>query len=457
MSSHTPSPTSTAATSTSTLTITLTGTNDAPVAVADTNSGIEDTTITGTVATNDSDVDDGAVLSYSLNAPVAGLTLNSDGSYSFDAGNAAYQHLAQGATSDVVANYTVTDEHGATSTSTLTITLTGTNDTPVAVADTNSGNEDTTITGTVATNDSDVDDGAILSYSLNAPVAGLTLNADGSYSFDASNAAYQHLAQGATTDVVANYTVTDEHGATATSTLTITLTGTNDAPVAVADTNSGNEDTTITGTVATNDSDVDDGAVLSYSLNAPVAGLTLNRGRQLQLRRRQCGLPAPGAGRHRRRGGELHRHRRAWRDRDLDADHHADRHQRHAGGGGRHQSGNEDTTITGTVATNDSDVDDGAILTYSLNAPVAGLTLNRDGSYSFDAGNAAYQHLAQGATTRRGGELHRHRRARRDRDLDADHHADRHQRHAGGGGRHQFGQRGHHHHRHGRDQRQRRR
>ena len=69
-------------------------------------------------------------------------------------------------------------------------------------------------------------------------MAGLTLNADGSYSFDAGNAAYQHLAQGATHDVVANYTVTDEHGATATATLTITLTGTNDAPVAVADTNS---------------------------------------------------------------------------------------------------------------------------------------------------------------------------------------------------------------------------
>src|SRR6478736_6143894 len=92
-----------------------------------------------------------------------------------------------------------------------TSTLTGTNDAPVAVADTNSGNEDTTITGTVATNDSDVDDGATLSYGLNAAVAGLTLNADGSYSFDAGNAAYQHLAEGATTDVVANYTVTDEH------------------------------------------------------------------------------------------------------------------------------------------------------------------------------------------------------------------------------------------------------
>ena len=165
------------------------------------------------MATNDSDVDDGAILTYSLNAPVAGLTLNANGSYSFDAGNAAYQHLAQGATTNVVANYTVTDEIGAHRHQQLTITLTGTNDAPVAVADTNSGSEDTTITGSVATNDSDVDDGAILTYGLNAPVAGLTLNADGSYSFDAGNAAYQHLAQGATTDVVANYTVTDRASA----------------------------------------------------------------------------------------------------------------------------------------------------------------------------------------------------------------------------------------------------
>ena len=89
---------STAPPSTATLTITLTGTNDAPVAVADTNTGDRRrATITGTVATNDSDVDDGADLTYALNAPVrGGLTLNTDGSYSFDAGNAAYQHLAAG-------------------------------------------------------------------------------------------------------------------------------------------------------------------------------------------------------------------------------------------------------------------------------------------------------------------------------------------------------------------------
>ncbi|MBK8458534.1 MAG: cadherin-like domain-containing protein [Phyllobacteriaceae bacterium] len=173
------------------ISVTITGTNDTPVAVADTKSGSEDATITGTVATNDSDIDDGAILTYTLTAPVAGLTLNGYGTYSFDASNAAYQHLAQGATGTVVANYTVTDEHGATSTSTLTITLTGTNDAPVAVADTKSGSEDAIITGTVA-NDTDIDDSAILTYTLNASVAGLTLNGDGSYSFDASNAAYQH-------------------------------------------------------------------------------------------------------------------------------------------------------------------------------------------------------------------------------------------------------------------------
>ncbi|WP_370198372.1 beta strand repeat-containing protein [Bradyrhizobium diazoefficiens] len=387
------------ATSNSTLTITLTGTNDAPVAVADTNSGLEDSTITGTVASNDSDVDDGATLSYSLDAAVAGLALNPDGSYSLDAGNAAYQHLAQGATTDVVANYTVTDEHGATSNSTLTITLTGTNDAPVAVADTDSGLEDSTITGTVASNDSDVDDGATLSYSLDAAVAGLTLNPDGSYSLDAGNAAYQHLAQGATTDVVANYTVTDEHGASAPSTLTITLTGTNDAPVAVADTDSGLEDSTITGTVASNDSDVDDGATLSYSLDAAVAGLALNPDGSYSLDA----------------GNAAYQHLAQGATTDVVANYTVtDEHGATSSSTltitltgtndapvavADTNSGSEDSTITGTVASNDSDVDDGATLSYSLDAAVAGLTLNPDGSYSLDAGNAAYQHLAQGATT----------------------------------------------------------
>ena len=114
------------------VTITVTGTNDAPIALADVNSGTEDgAPVTGSVATNDSDADHGASLSYALVSPVAGLILNTDGSYSLDPSNAAYQHIALGATQVVTANYTVSDGLGGSSTATLSITLTGVNDGPV--------------------------------------------------------------------------------------------------------------------------------------------------------------------------------------------------------------------------------------------------------------------------------------------------------------------------------------
>src|SRR6185436_9861584 len=115
-----------------------------------------------------------------------------------------------------------TDQFGATGTSTLTITVSGTNDAPVAGDDVASATEDgALVTGTVAAGDSDADDGANLSYALSGAVAGLTIDPDGSYSFDPANAAYQHIALGATQTVVATYIVTDQFGATDTATLTI--------------------------------------------------------------------------------------------------------------------------------------------------------------------------------------------------------------------------------------------
>ena len=158
-----------------------------PVAVADTKAGTEDSAITGTVATNDSDVDDGAAADLQRSMPPVG--------------GPDPQHRRQlqlrclatppistwrGRDHRVVASYTVTDGHGASDTATLTITVTGTNDAPVAVADTNAGDRgQPIITGTVATNDSDVDDGARPELRAQcAGGAGLTLNADGSYSFD---------------------------------------------------------------------------------------------------------------------------------------------------------------------------------------------------------------------------------------------------------------------------------
>jgi VCBS repeat-containing protein len=392
-------------TATSTLTITLTGVNDAPVAVVDVATATEDgAVVTGSVATNDSDVDTGAVLTYAVvgTAP-AGVTLNADGSYSFDPSNAAYQSLAVGATQTVVVNYTVSDGVAPPVASTLTITVTGVNDAPVAVADVATATEDgAVVTGSVATNDSDIDVGDVRTYTVvgTAP-AGVTLNADGSYSFDPSNAAYQSLAVGETQAVVVNYSVSDGNGGTATSTLTITVTGTNDAPVAVADVATATEDgAVVTGSVATNDSDVDNGAVLTYALDAAVAGLTLNADGSYSFDPSNAAYQSLAVG----------------ETTDVVASYTV-----------TDENGAESTStltitvtgvndapvavadvaaatedaapVTGSVATNDSDVDNGAVLTYALDAAVAGLTLNADGSYSFDPSNAAYQSLAVGETT----------------------------------------------------------
>ena len=147
----------------------------------------------------------------------------------------AFQHLAQGAPPTWWPTTPCTDEHGATSSSTLTITLTGTNDAPVAVADTNGGNEEPDDHRSRGANDSDVDDGHVLSYSANAPVAGHAQRGGQPATFDAGNAAFQHLAQG---DHRRGGQLHRDRRARRLEQqpLTITLTGTNDAPIVAAST-----------------------------------------------------------------------------------------------------------------------------------------------------------------------------------------------------------------------------
>jgi VCBS repeat-containing protein len=280
----------------STLTVTITGTNDAPVVVADIVAVQEDLSISasGNVLANDSDVDQSTVLSVANAGVFAGqygqLTLNIDGSYTYALDNASLgvQSMAEGQVVIETFAYAATD--GITSTpSTLTVTITGTNDEPVVVADTVAVQEDLSISasGNVLANDSDVDQGTVLAVANAGTFAGdygqLTLNADGSYTYDLDNGSLvvQSLAEGQVVTETFAYDATD--GATSTpSTLTVTITGTNDAPVVVADTVAVQEDLGISasGNVLANDSDVDQGTVLTIANAGIFAGqfgqLTLN-------------------------------------------------------------------------------------------------------------------------------------------------------------------------------------
>ena len=264
-----------------TLTVSITGTNDAPVAAADVTAAQEDLAIiaTGNVLANDSDVDQGTVLSVANAGVFAGsygqFTLATDGSYSYALNNAslAVQSLAAGQVVTETFAYAATDGLIATP-STLTVTITGTNDAPVTVADAAAVQEDISIaaTGNVLINDSDVDHGTVLMVAnagtLQGNYGSLMLNADGSYSYMLDNAslAVQSLAAGQTVTETFGYEATDGLIATP-SNLTVTITGTNDAPVATADVAAVQEDMklTATGNVLGNDSDVDRGTVLSVA------------------------------------------------------------------------------------------------------------------------------------------------------------------------------------------------
>ncbi len=273
------------ATSTATVTMTVTGVNDAPVTVNDAAAVQEDLALiaTGNVLANDSDVDQGTVLSVAnagtLQGNYGSLLLNGDGSYTYMLDNAslAVQSLAVGQIVTESFAYQATDGIAFTP-ATLTVTITGTNDAPVTVADVAAAQEDLTIiaTGNVLANDTDVDQGAMLGVVDAGLFAGsygqLTLATDGSYSYALNNASpgVQSLAAGQVVTETFAYAATDGLIATP-SMLTVTITGTNDAPVTVADAAAVQEDITITatGNVLINDSDVDQGAALGV-LNAGV-------------------------------------------------------------------------------------------------------------------------------------------------------------------------------------------
>jgi large repetitive protein len=228
--------------------------NDAPVANNDVNSTNEDTAVSNTVASNDSDLDNTASeLTYtqigSTSNTEGSFTLNTDGTYTFTP--------TTNFNGSTVVTYKVCDPSGLCDTAILTITVNPVNDAPVANNDVNSTNEDTAVSNTVATNDSDLDNTASeLTYtqigSTPNTEGSFTLNNDGSYTFTP--------ALNFNGSTVVTYKVCDPSGLCDTAILTITVNPVNDAPVANNDVNSTNEDTAVSNTVASNDSDLDNTA-----------------------------------------------------------------------------------------------------------------------------------------------------------------------------------------------------
>ncbi|MGI3185608.1 Ig-like domain-containing protein [Nioella aestuarii] len=259
-------------TATATIEVNVDAVNDAPVAAAAAASLNEDASINGSVSATDVDNDAGD-LTFSVQAagqPANGaVTMNPDGTYTYTP-NADFFGTDS-------FTYTVTDPAGASSTATVTLTVAAVDDAPVAADNSRAVNEGSFILdGQVSADDVDNNNAAITYALTGVAPAGLVLNADGTYTFDATVGTYDSLDAGDIQVVTATYVATS-NGKTDTGTITITVTGTNDAPVATAATASTIEDTAVSGTLVATDVDADD--QLTYSLATPASNgdVTVNQ------------------------------------------------------------------------------------------------------------------------------------------------------------------------------------
>nr|WP_321443437.1 Ig-like domain-containing protein [uncultured Cohaesibacter sp.] len=373
-------------------TITVADLNEAVTA----NNGIgetaENVVLNGTLSATD---DDGDTLSYSLaTGPAEGsVTVNPDGSYSFDPGT-AFDDLAVGENRQVSFDFTADDQKGSTDIGTVTITVTGTNDAPtVTAALTSQTNEDDAAYSLdLLAGASDVDASDVLSVAnVSGLEAGVVLNGT-SLEIDPSDAAFQSLAVGETKTITVTYDVVDGNGGSVPQTANITIAGTNDAPTAIdlsANAVDENASGAVIGTLSTTDVDASDSH--SYSVSdtrfevIEQSGsfvLKLKDGQSLdhEVEPTVTLTVTSSDG----NGGRF--------DQDFTITV-ADLNEAVTANNGIGETA-ENVVLNGTLSATD---DDGDTLSYSLaTGPAEGsVTVNPDGSYSFDPGTA-FDDLAVG-------------------------------------------------------------
>src|SRR6056297_4155577 len=260
-----------------------------PMAKPDSVSTDENTALTGDVlADNGSGTDDdpdGDPLAVTEVNGVAGnvgtqitlasgalLTVNSDGTFSYDP-NGQFETLAVGDSAAGTFDYTISDGLASDS-ATVTITINGANDAPMANADArstpqnsvlNASDADGTATGAdpsddgVLANDTDIDGDALAVDQVEGDAgnvgtavtltsgATVTMAADGTFVYD-PNGQFIGLDAGEQGSDAFSYRISDGN-ATSTSTVCLTIDGVNTPPSAADDVFSTNEDTQRTGNV----------------------------------------------------------------------------------------------------------------------------------------------------------------------------------------------------------------
>jgi cysteine-rich repeat protein len=246
------------ATATAAVTVAVNPVDDAPIAVADAASALEDGGVTIDAAANDSDVDGDPLT-------IVAVTQPAHGSASIvDAHHVAYTPAPLFHGSDAF-SYTIGDPSGATATAVVTVAVVHVNHAPVAVDDAAGLDEDTAVTVDVVGNDLDVDGDALTIAAITQPAHGVALALDG------HRVQYVPAPDYNGPDAL-SYTISDGAGGESTAQLVLAVAPVNDPPVAIADAVTLDEDTSATLDVVANDSDIDGDGLAIAAVTQPVHG-----------------------------------------------------------------------------------------------------------------------------------------------------------------------------------------
>ncbi|CAM4108724.1 Cadherin domain-containing protein [Vibrio neonatus] len=198
----------------------------------------DEITTTGTLTVQDVDKGEAGFKAETLNPTNTGhhygtLTIQQSGAWTYvvDNNNRDVQALHEG--EQIQEHFTATSIDG-TATQDITVTLVGKNNAPVIAHVTSKPAIEAGAKLTGQLHSSDIDnDHATVTYSLQQGTSapdGFVLQANGHYSFDPTNKAYNALSAGETTTVVAHVVATDSHnGVSEAKDIEFVITGTNDA------------------------------------------------------------------------------------------------------------------------------------------------------------------------------------------------------------------------------------
>ena len=226
-----------------------------PAAINDTITTDEDSSVTANILENDLNPNNDLSLTkitingteHNIGSEItlesgALLKVESDGQTTYNPNN-KFENLTTADSRLDKFTYTVIDSNGTTDTADVTMEITGVADAPIATDDIATTNEDTSTQINVLANDNDPDSdsdqlkvsqikGEDVSAGSTVNLtsgASITLNADGTLTYDPTNSqTLDFLNDGDTEDEVFSYQVSDEYGNSDTGNVTVTVTGITD-------------------------------------------------------------------------------------------------------------------------------------------------------------------------------------------------------------------------------------